>query len=137
LAVLAALPRARVSPSIESENARAASASAAETRGVFVGRDRELAELTAGIADAGAGRGGFVLVSGEAGIGKTRLADTLADRAAERGFRVLWGRSWESAGAAPFWPWRCDPELAEHFRASIRTGKFCAYEPSGTVVPSD
>ena len=24
---------------------------------------------------------------------------------------------------------RCDPELAEHFRSTIRTGKFCAYEP--------
>ena len=44
-------------------------------------------------------------MSGEAGIGKTRLADVAAKHAAGREFRILWGRSWESAGAAPFWPW--------------------------------
>ena len=41
--------------------------------GVFVGRQRELAELVAGVADAFAGRGRLCLLEGEPGIGKSRL----------------------------------------------------------------
>ena len=43
----------------------------------FVGRGTELAALTAE-PDAAAGRGGVVLLAGEPGIGKTRLAEELA-----------------------------------------------------------
>src|SRR5262249_46725206 len=42
----------------------------------------------------------------EPGIGKTALAETLAEDAAAHGVRVAWGRCWEaSGGAPPFWPW--------------------------------
>jgi predicted ATPase len=44
---------------------------------LFVGRERELEELSSGLADARAGRGRLFLLVGEAGIGKTRLADEL------------------------------------------------------------
>jgi tetratricopeptide (TPR) repeat protein len=71
----------------------------------FVGRQRELAELAAALAAADAGNGGCLLVSGEAGIGKTRLVEELSRRAAAGGARVLWGRCWEGGGAPPFWPW--------------------------------
>jgi DNA-binding SARP family transcriptional activator len=73
--------------------------------GVFVGRERELALLDAALADARGGRGGLALVSGEAGIGKSRLVDELAARAAGMGTRVLWGRCWEAGGAPAYWPW--------------------------------
>jgi predicted ATPase len=43
--------------------------------GWFVGRERELAELRVGLADVTAGHGHLFLLSGEPGIGKTRLAD--------------------------------------------------------------
>ena len=43
----------------------------------FVGRDRELARV-AGLLEARAGRGGLVLCTGEAGIGKTRFAEEIA-----------------------------------------------------------
>src|SRR2546428_5159610 len=72
---------------------------------VFVGRERELAELRAGLEAAVGGRGPFFLVVGEAGIGKTRLAEELAREAAERGGVALWGRCWEGEGAPPYWPW--------------------------------
>lgn len=71
----------------------------------FVGRDRELAELQAGLQDAMGGRRRLFLVTGGPGIGKTALADQLATHAAGRGARVLWGRCWEGGGAPPYWPW--------------------------------
>ncbi len=71
----------------------------------FVGRDREVAELAAALEDAVGGRGCLFLVAGEPGIGKTWLAEHLAERALQRGIRVLWGRCWEGGGAPPFWPW--------------------------------
>jgi tetratricopeptide (TPR) repeat protein len=72
---------------------------------VFVGRDRELTLLTAGLDDTLGRRGRLFLVSGEPGIGKSRLADELAARAQEREARVLWGRCWEAGGAPAYWPW--------------------------------
>jgi DNA-binding SARP family transcriptional activator len=74
--------------------------------GIFVGREQELAELTAGLEDALVGRGRLFLVGGEGGVGKTRLADELASRAKDLGFRVLWGRSWKDGNAPPYWPWQ-------------------------------
>jgi DNA-binding CsgD family transcriptional regulator len=71
----------------------------------FVGREVELAALTADLDAAAAGRGGVVLLAGEPGIGKTRLAEELAAQASARGARVLWGRCWEGEGTPAFWPW--------------------------------
>jgi tetratricopeptide (TPR) repeat protein len=72
---------------------------------IFIGRDIELAELSAGLDDAAAGRGRLFVLSGEPGIGKTVLAERLAIRAQDQGARVLWGRSWEGGGAPAYWPW--------------------------------
>jgi DNA-binding CsgD family transcriptional regulator len=71
----------------------------------FVGRAGELAVLTADLDAAVAGRGGVVLLAGEPGIGKTRLAEEVAAQATARGALVLWGRCWEAEGAPAFWPW--------------------------------
>src|SRR6059036_1097626 len=75
------------------------------TEAVFVGRHDELEELRAGLEGAATGRGRFFLVVGEAGIGKTRLAEELAREAAQRTGVALWGRCWEGGGAPPYWPW--------------------------------
>jgi DNA-binding CsgD family transcriptional regulator/tetratricopeptide (TPR) repeat protein len=78
-----------------------------ETRAtdVFVGRARELGELERVLDAAQVGRGGTVLVAGEAGIGKTRLAAEVASRARDAGFDVYLGRSIDLVGTElPFQP---------------------------------
>ena len=75
------------------------------SRGPFVGREPELAELVAGLDRAVAGVGSLFLVTGEPGIGKSRLADEVGARARARGARVLVGRCWEAGGAPAYWPW--------------------------------
>jgi tetratricopeptide (TPR) repeat protein len=71
----------------------------------FVGRERELAELRLGLEDSIAGHGRLFMVSGEPGIGKTRLAAEAASGADEKGVKVIWGRCWEGDGVPGFWPW--------------------------------
>ena len=82
-----------------------APAAGAAPTGVFVGRARELAELRAGVDEAFAGRGRLFLLSGEPGIGKSRLAEELAQIGRARGATVLLGRCWEAGGAPAYWPW--------------------------------
>jgi len=83
--------------------------------GPFVGRERELAELVAGLDDAIAGRGRLFLLVGEPGIGKSRLADELLRVGRGRGARVLVGRCWEAGGAPVYWPW------VQSLRAYVRS----------------
>ena len=69
------------------------------------GRDRELAQMTSALGSAVASRGRALLVAGEAGIGKTTLAEAFSDLAVQQGASVVWGRCWEAGGAPAFWPW--------------------------------
>ena len=71
----------------------------------FVGRVQELADLASALEEAVAGHGSLVLLSGEPGIGKTRLMSELARIASQRGVKVVTGRCWEEGGAPPYWPW--------------------------------
>ncbi len=72
---------------------------------VFVGRVRELAELERVLDATRAGRGSTVLVAGEAGIGKTRLATEVGHHARDAGFEVLLGRSMDLVGTElPYQP---------------------------------
>ena len=74
--------------------------------GSLAGRDQELAALRGWRAEALAGGGRLVVLTGPPGIGKTRLAEELAGSARRHGQRVLWGRAVEERGAPPLWPWR-------------------------------
>ena len=90
--------------------------------GGFIGRSEELATLSQALEDSAQGRTHVVVVTGEAGIGKSRLSEVLAGvrwRLA-RGHRVVWGRCHE--GDAPaLWPWvqiaRAHPASAD--RAAV------------------
>jgi len=69
----------------------------------FVGRQAELALLGRRLIDARAGSGRVVLISGPAGIGKTRLVEEFV--AASGGMRTGWGNAVADAGAPALWPW--------------------------------
>ena len=71
----------------------------------MVGRDEQLAALVGLLDRAEAGSPGFAAVTGDAGIGKTRLWSELAAVAASRGALVLTGRCSQDDGAPPLWPW--------------------------------
>ena len=71
----------------------------------FVGRQQESDRVAEALVDALGGRGRLMLIAGEPGIGKTRLADEATTAAAREGVPVLWGRCWESGGAPAYWPW--------------------------------
>ena len=72
---------------------------------MFVGRARELEALAHALGSVQAGAGTTVLVAGEPGIGKSRLASELATRARDAGFEVLLGRSIDLVGTElPYQP---------------------------------
>jgi DNA-binding CsgD family transcriptional regulator len=72
----------------------------------MVGRDRELARVMLLLDDALAGGGRLVLCTGEAGIGKTRLAEEAAASAAARGVPVAWARAADRDSLPPYGLWR-------------------------------
>src|SRR5919202_5063791 len=72
----------------------------------LVGRERERALLRERLDAALAGRGGLALLGGEAGIGKTALAEALGREALDRGARVAVGRCYDLTETPPYGPWR-------------------------------
>ena len=83
----------------------------------IVGRDREISRLRSGIEALAQGHGSIWFLTGEPGIGKSRLAEELGRLARERGMRTFWGRCWEAGGAPAYWPW------VQVLRAILRTAK--------------
>lgn len=72
---------------------------------LFVGRDPELALLTAA-ADQAVGAGpGVALVTGEAGMGKSALLERFGHRLRRAGWLVALGRTTDAEGAPPAWAW--------------------------------
>ena len=97
------------------------------TQTSIVGRERELAELHRGLDDAASGRGRLLLISGEPGIGKTRLADEIAGVAEAKRLALL-GLLWRRASAAP-------AVISQDRRTRLRPApKRLAEEPSPNAV---
>lgn len=90
---------------------RSAGAQAAVTAPVtapgapLIAREAELARLQAWLREMWRRRGRLVLLTGEAGIGKSRLLQELVAGAARQGARVLTGRAYETEQILPFRPW--------------------------------
>ncbi|WP_395692619.1 BTAD domain-containing putative transcriptional regulator [Nocardioides sp.] len=72
----------------------------------MVGRDAELEALLEVVGAAEAGQPSYAVLTGDPGIGKSRLVAELVLRARRRGLRVLVGRCSQDEGAPPLWPWR-------------------------------
>ena len=86
------------------------------TRTPFVGRTDELARLTELYTAAAAGRGGLVMLTGEPGIGKSRLATELTTLARRRGAAVGIGRCVDGDWAPAYTP------FAECLESLLRSG---------------
>lgn len=71
----------------------------------FVGRDDLLARVRSHVDDLEGSLGALLLLTGEAGIGKTRLAEEVVALARSRGARTAWATCWQGEGAPPLWPW--------------------------------
>ncbi|HEU5424558.1 MAG TPA: AAA family ATPase, partial [Nitrolancea sp.] len=74
-------------------------------RPLLVGREREQAVLREHLGQMLAGQGSVVLVGGEAGIGKTALAEDVCVQAEEAGALVLWGHAYDLSVTPPYGPW--------------------------------
>jgi len=70
----------------------------------LIGRESALAAASSVLDDARRGAGQFLMISGEAGIGKTAMLAVLVSRAGPAPL-VLRGFCWEGDGAPPYWPW--------------------------------
>ncbi|MGC9335409.1 MAG: ABC transporter substrate-binding protein, partial [Anaerolineae bacterium] len=80
---------------------------------LLVGREPEIAFLQDSYQAAQQGQGGMVLVSGEAGVGKTSLVEAFSRRLRWQGACVLWGRCYEFERVLPYQP------VAEALRAVV------------------
>ncbi|HEU5423238.1 MAG TPA: AAA family ATPase [Nitrolancea sp.] len=81
------------------------SSSLGDEPALFVGRDRERGVLQARLTAALSGHGSLVLLSGEAGIGKTALVEDLMQTAAGRDVLVLVGGCYDLTETPPYGPW--------------------------------
>ncbi|TCO56057.1 ATP-binding protein [Actinocrispum wychmicini] len=112
----------------------------------FVGRAGEFAALMDLLDRAGRGGTGFALVSGEPGMGKTRLMTELGRTAGSRGWTVRRGRASDEDGAPGFWLWRQVLEFAtgdapvsaeQRFAVFDRIGRSLAATPTPTLIVLD
>ncbi len=72
----------------------------------MVGRDEELASAGRIIDDAESGTGGVLAITGDPGIGKSRLSAEIARIARDHGFRVHTAACHSDRRATPYLPWR-------------------------------
>ena len=116
-------PAPHVSPIVQEQRP-------ADRGATLIGREAERAEILQGIDKAVAGRGGFVVLAGDAGIGKTRLADAALAAARRSGCVTLVGRCYEEGNVAPLIPY---VEILEESARLIPAPAFC--EAVGRSAP--
>jgi len=100
-----------------------------ESEATFVNREEELSELDHFKSKVASGEGRFVLLGGETGVGKTRLAEKLLERCEEEGFNVFKSRCLYYESTEPYLPFY--EALEEYFEDEEEE----AFGP-GFVTPS-
>ncbi|GAA4671099.1 ATP-binding protein [Phytohabitans rumicis] len=94
-----------------------------------VGRDVQLGVIDRAVEDAHSGRGGTLFITGDAGIGKSRLADVAVERGLSADMCVLRGRG---SAIGPILPFRCLTELLLSLRHSghrVNVAELGPYRP--------
>ncbi|MBI2705715.1 MAG: AAA family ATPase [Actinobacteria bacterium] len=89
----------------------------------MVGRADVLERLLQTCAKATDGYSAVVVITGEAGVGKSRLCAEVAGRARTVGFEVAEARCWSHGGAPPLWPWRDLLKQADPAGAPLGSGE--------------
>jgi DNA-binding CsgD family transcriptional regulator len=103
---------------------------------VLISRGAELHALTAALERALERAGGLLILAGDAGVGKSRLAKEVASAAEARGFNVLAGRATESIVPVPFRPFT--EALMKVARSGVTAGapEMASYRPAlGSLIP--
>jgi DNA-binding SARP family transcriptional activator len=70
----------------------------------LIGRADEMRRLTELVGQVRSGHGGTAFLCGEQGVGKSRMAEAIAEYAAEQGMRVIYGAAYEQEGRLPYGP---------------------------------
>ncbi|MDG4821342.1 AAA family ATPase [Asanoa sp. WMMD1127] len=96
--------------------------------GEVIGREHPAGLLRAEIERVTDSHGGLVLVTGEAGIGKTTLVSGAVDQARARGVTVIGGRCWDSESAPGYWPW---VQALRGLRRQVDPEQWAAIQESG------
>ncbi|MET0340144.1 MAG: AAA family ATPase [Polyangiales bacterium] len=112
-------------------NPRDTQHSAFGSNACFVGRESVMKRLRSALSEACSGHGSVVLLTGEPGIGKTRLVEQLAREATATGLTVAWGACLEAGDAPPLWPVQ---QLVRDLLA--RGSGVRPSSPSGEIAPA-
>ena len=67
----------------------------------YIGRERDLEQLTSAVDHVVDGHGGVVIVGGEPGIGKSRILEEIESYAADSGALVIHGTCYEGDSTSP------------------------------------
>ena len=95
---------------------------ASASSSMFVGRRDEIAAIADHLDDLNEGSGGFLLISGEAGVGKSRLVEALVDHASSDGVQILLGRCIQFGDAVlPVAP---VVDILDELRSALTPGEF-------------
>src|SRR4051794_29107883 len=135
--------RGRAEPVQPSRLVRARVAAARPFRPVILGRDVELAKIGVALDDVVAGRSSIVVLTGEAGIGKTRLLAELRERAADRGAWL--GGHCRAYGSLAYGPYaealsawlglqEGEPEIASRTKLQARLGPLLGPDGAASVA---
>jgi DNA-binding winged helix-turn-helix (wHTH) protein len=85
----------------------------------FVGRETVMQRLRSALREASTGAGNVCFLTGEPGIGKSRVAEQLAMEATALRLPVAWGYCHEAGDTPPLWPWA---QLARSLLSTVSNG---------------
>ena len=101
----------------------------------LIGREQALAAARLVLADASHGTGQLLMISGEAGIGKTAMLAELIRQAGPVPL-VLRGFCWEGDGAPPYWPWSQVLQGSGLPAADLGEARWLVQPTSGSAAPA-